>query len=207
MAGTAAASSGLALYRTYAGALCVYVLYDCNVLEQEITSMDPSEYGGLDPNNYIYGYMEVKPHKGECWNAAEVKCSAARKGYGPLLYEIAMSDFGTLMSDHGAGSSMSARQVWKKYEQRSDVQKKAFDDVKEPKTPPKEDDCKLIPDFEGENQYLNNAYSGAGDDSGKLALLQAHQNFIKKFQQHKSDLESAIMGGGDEYFGQRYREN
>jgi hypothetical protein len=152
----------------------------------------------------------VRPHKGDCWDAAEIKFSAAQKGYGPLMYELAMSDFGKIMSDHGAGSSGSARGVWQKYDQRADVKKLPFDDVKNPKTPPKNDDCKLIPDVDGDVAYLNQAYAGKGDVSGKQTLMRAHQALVGQMQADgykPGDVELALRMMGDEYFGHRYREN
>lgn len=213
-----AASQGLALYRKQTSNNVEYVLYDPEVFTREIKTIQ-DDYNGnavgsdvlgsIDPSNIIVGYLNVKPHNGDCWDAAEVKFSAAQKGYGPLMYELAMSDYGKLMSDHGAGTSASARNVWQKYNQRSDIKKLPFDDVKNPKTPPKGDDCKLLPDFDGDIAYLNQAYAGQGDASGKEALMHNHQTFIKDIvaKGYKAaDVELAVRMLGDEYFGGRYRD-
>ena len=208
--GQAAAGQGLALFRTNKSNNVEYILYDPKAFFEKAQGLPADELSGIDPSDVVYGYLNAKPHQGDCWNAAEIKFSAARKGYGPLLYELAMSDFGKIMSDHGAGSSQSARSVWQKYAQRSDVKKLPFDDQKNPKTPPKDDDCKMIPDFDGSVAYLNSAYAGSGDVSGKEAMMNAHQSFVKQMEGanvKKADVELALRLMGDEYFGKRYQEN
>ena len=168
------AAQSLALYRRSAGGV-VYILYDPVAFAKELPAWEDA---GGDPGRVIYGYLDVKPNHGECWGAAEVKYSAAQKGYGPLMYELAMSDFeGGIMSDRHSTSD-AARNVWKRYNQRADVEKKPFDDKKAPKTPPKVDDCKMIPDFDGDEAYLNQAYRGKGDATGKPAMMQRHKETI-----------------------------
>lgn len=192
-----AASQDLALLRKNNGGSVVYVLYSPAAF---------SESEDNDPRNVIFGYLDVKPHQGDSWNAGEVKFAAAQKGYGPLMYELAMSDFHALMPDR-LSTSAAARNVWKKYAQRSDVEKKPFDDVANPKTPSKVDDAKLISDFDGEEAYLNNAYVGAGDSGGKAALMANHKDSVAtladKLQSNPAAIESKIMSMGDEFFGLR----
>ncbi len=210
VAGKTAAGQGLALLRSNKGAGVEYVLYDPKKFYELTQGIPKDMLETIDPDEVIYGYLDVRPHKTDCWNAAEIKFAAARQGYGPLMYEMAMSDFGKIMSDHGAGSSPSARGVWQKYADRPDVKALPFDDVKNPKTPPKQDDCKMIPDFDGKNAYLNAAYAGSGDASGKDTLMRAHEALIGMMvaDGHKKDnVDLALRMMGDEYFGQRYREN
>jgi hypothetical protein len=210
VAGKTAAGQGLALLRKQNSHGIEYILYDPETFARLTNGVPGDELTGLDPTDVIVGYLDVRPHKGDCWDAAEIKFSAAQKGYGPLMYELAMSDFGKIMSDHGAGSSGSARGVWQKYDQRADVKKLPFDDVKNPKTPPKKDDCKMIPDVDGDVVYLNQAYAGKGDVSGKQTLMRAHQAFVGQMTADgykPGDVELALRMMGDEYFGHRYREN
>ncbi len=209
VAGKTAASQGLALMRKQNNAGVEYVLYEPEIFAQLSKGLPADELTGIDPSDVIVGYLDVRPHKGDCWDAAEIKFSAAQKGYGPLMYELAMSDFGKIMSDHGAGTSNAARRVWQKYDQRPDVEKLPFDDIKNPQTVPKNDDCKLVPDVDGEIAYLNQAYAGQGDVSGKEALMNAHRTFMKQMEANgykTADVELAIRMMGDEYFGHRYRE-
>lgn len=211
--GTAAASQGLALFRSQNAGKVEYILYDGEAFLFETKDLPADElvFTSIDPGEIIYGYLVVSPHQGECWDAAEVKYAAARKGFGPLMYEMALADFGSIMSDHGVGSSNAARNVWKKFSNRSDIIAKPFDDIKEPHTPPKEDDCRLIPDWDGENDYLNAAYSGSGDSSGKQAMMKEHERVVQKMLATKKDIkqkdvEQAIRILGDDYFSLRYRE-
>lgn len=202
-----ASSANLALMRRQSGGQMAYVLYVPAGVEQILTS------GDIEPDaiaKAIVGFISIKPHEGEAWNAGEVKLSAAQKGYGPLMYQYAMSDYaGGLFPDRGS-TSQAARGVWQKYAARSDVEKKPFDDPKNPKTPEPIDD--MIPArgtaYDGDEAYLNQAYDAPGDASGRSGLMQAHTTFLqnmaaKKF--NKQTVETMIDSLGDEYFGARYR--
>lgn len=207
VAGQQAAAQNLALYRKGTGSSVVYVLYDPTTFATELPKYQDA---GGDIATVIYGYLDVKPHNGDCWNAGEIKFSAARKGYGPLMYELAMSDFQNgLMSDR-LSTSDAARNVWKKYAQRTDVGKKQLDDKTKPKTPSKADDCKFIPDFDGEEAYLNNVYVGRGDGGSKGQLMNNHtiavKNVVANTGMSEQDVLSTIFSMGDEYFSSRYRD-
>ncbi len=217
---SSASGQGLALYVNSTQSQKVeYVLYSPRALVDAIEAhnvfadddVDLSEaLGAVDPHDVIYGYIVVRKNSGKCWNSGEVKYSAARKGYGPLMYELAMSDFVRLMPDHGGGSSPSARNVWARYANRPDVKKLPFDDIANPKTEPKEDDCHVYMDPDGDIGYLNAAYQGKGDKAGKDALVRSHQALVGQLSSDgfkKSDVEIALSQMGDEYFGSRYREN
>jgi len=192
-----AASQNLALFQKNSAGSVVYVLYD------------PAKFAsaeGDDPRGVIYGYIDIKPHHGDAWDAGEVKFAAAEKGYGPLMYELAMSDFpGGLMPDR-LSTSAAARNVWKKYEQRPDVVKKPFDDISNPKTPTKADDAKLV-GYDEEEAYLNNAFVGAGDSGSKAALLTNHKDTVATLadqtQSNPVAIENTLMRMGDEFFGLR----
>lgn len=204
---SAQAAQSLALYRKSNGGGVVYVLYDPVAFAKELPAWEDAS---SDPARAIYGYLDVRPHQSECWGAAEVKFSAAQKGYGPLMYALAMADFeGGIMSDRNSTSD-AARNVWKRYNQRADVEKKPFDDKKAPKTPPKVDDCKMIPDFDGEEAYLNQAYRGKGDAAGKPAMMQRHKETVASVAaqtgKQPAEVEQAVYMMGDEYFGTRYRD-
>jgi hypothetical protein len=204
-----AASNGLALMRRPSWSdRSVYVLYVPSIVEQMLVSgnIETSEIAKA-----IVGYMEIKPHQGDSWNAGEVKLSAAQKGYGPLMYQYAMNDYaGGLFPDRGS-TSPAARAVWQKYNQRADTVKKKFDDKKNPKTPDPIDDADLATgtSLNGDEAYLNQAYDAPGDASGRSTLMSNHESFLvsmasKKF--NKQVVESMIENLGDEYFSARYRD-
>ena len=203
----AAAGQNLALYRRKNGENAQYILYDPAALA---TEMPKYEDAGGDLDKVIYGYLEVKPHHGDSWGAGEVKFAAARKGYGPLMYELAMSDFESGLFPDRISTSDAARNVWKRYAQRPDVEKKPFDDKEHPKTAPKIDDAKMIPDFDGEEAYLNQAYKGSGDPAGKPGLMANHRDALATFADQgtpPAQLEQTLRSMADEYFGTRYRNS
>ncbi len=208
MTSQGAASNGLALMRKNSGGQNVYVLYVPAEVEKMLVSGDiENEAIG----RAIVGFISIQPHEGEAWNAGEVKLSAAQKGYGPLMYQYAMTDYaGGLFPDRGS-TSAKARTVWQKYAARADVEKKPFDDPKSPKTPDPIDDMKPArgTTYDGDEAFLNQAYDAPGDASGRSGLMAAHQQFVtdmtaKKFP--KNVVETMIDNLGDEYFSVRYRE-
>jgi hypothetical protein len=204
-----AASAGLALMRrTDSQGYNTYVLYVPSVIEQMLVS---GNIESAEIAKAIVGFLMIKTHEGECWNAGEVKLSAAQKGYGPLMYQYAMNDYaGGLFPDRGSTSN-AARAVWQKYDQRADTKKNKFDDKKNPKTPDPADDCNLArgTSLDGDEAYLNQAYDAPGDAGGRSELMQSHASFIanmatKKF--NKQVVEDMIENIGDEYFSARYRD-
>lgn len=204
-----AAGAGLALMRKpESGDRTTYVLYAPAVVEQMLTS------GDIEASQIakaIFAFMSIKTHQGECWNAGEVKLSAAQKGYGPLMYGYVMNDYaGGLFPDRGS-VSQAARGVWQKFNQRADTKKSKFDDKKNPKTPDPGDDCELSTgtSVDGEEAYLNQAYDAPGDAGGRSTLMANHNSFLvamaqKKF--NKQVVETMIENIGDEYFSMRYRD-
>lgn len=93
----------------------------------------------------VSGYVEMKPARDGCLGAYIIYQSEATKGFGPLLYDLALEVAGPkgVTADRGSVSA-DASNVWKYYyEKRDDVIKKPLDDEEDPKTPPEEDDCDL----------------------------------------------------------------
>ena len=81
-----------------------------------------------------------------CGDAWEVVLSRAPRGWGPMLYDVAMEwatqNGGGLVSDRSSVSP-SAREVWNYYlSKRGDVQSVQLDDLKNTITPEEEDNCK-----------------------------------------------------------------
>lgn len=161
----------------------------------------------------IKAFMSVVPAKQPCYGAWVVSAVAAVKGFGPLVYDIAMSDKGSLIPDRGSVSS-GAEQVWKFYNSsRSDVTKNKLDDFKKPQTPPKEDDCNLHHD---DRDYLNYAYS-LNSDVNIGGLKSAHERFssdvaklLHNFGSKAPDdfinaaVSGLLMTNGDNLFFEKY---
>jgi len=151
----------------------------------------------------------AKPTKGQCHNANEVSSPVAVKGYGPLLYDLAMSMSPALIPDRYGDTTHSAQNIWNYYKNnRSDISHRPLDDIYSPKTPPKDDDCEVIdgPDF------LNYAYSGASVDIGPL--VNNYNNFmdqvtplLKKMKIPPGILGTVIERAGAEFFRSKYSPN
>lgn len=142
-----------------------YVLYDAtslisNVRDEELSlKAHPSWLATrlisiIEP--HIIAMVSADKTSGTQWNASTVTRSAGNKGYGPLVYDIAMAIEGGLVPDREI-VSQSAKSVWKRYFNRSDVKHKPLDDIEDPRTPSKEDDAELHSPKTDTNP-LNNAY-------------------------------------------------
>lgn len=106
---SAMARQGLALMVGGDNMLKKYVLWDWeeyqDALKQNLTQDQ------IDPLKVIVGYIKIKNNPAcDMWT---VETSAAQKGYGPGMYDIAMSDIfpDGLTSDRGMTSD-AARKVW-----------------------------------------------------------------------------------------------
>jgi len=103
--------------------------------------------------------VTIKSHYGHApaYNASAVALSAAEKGYGPLMYDIAMKHCGKLISDRDEVSPL-AKSVWNHYKNnRNDVESYKLDNFYDPKTATKFDDSYVFDDGDDENP-LNYAY-------------------------------------------------
>ena len=166
-----------------------------------------------DPTG-IVGYVEVKPDDGGCYDAYSIVYTAAEKGYGPMMYDIAMSrvDSHTLVPDRKSVSK-AAENVWARYlNGRSDVEKLPLDDITNPKTKPKEDDCTVhtgVP----KDSPLNYAYRGTPNAGG--SLISAHYNFLSTIikqlkaaglvKTSPNQIETNLFYAGEGYFSSRYK--
>ena len=144
-----------------------------------------------NPADVIIGIIDFgdSTAKGFAWGAKMVHSSAAKRGYGPLMYDIAMEEAGKLMSDRAAVSS-NAERVWQAYkDKRNDVEKWKLDDIDNPKTPPNIDDTKVFPD---DRDALNYAYELEHDVPGVGKLFNNHQKELQK-------LETTLGAGAQNY--------
>jgi hypothetical protein len=83
--------------------------------------------------------------------ADKVRLAAAEQGYGPMLYDLALSHCKVLTSDRITVSKY-AEKVWHYYyTSRRDVEALPFDDIEDPKTPPTLDDA-IMQDDERERK-------------------------------------------------------
>lgn len=206
--GEQASKGGLALFRGQKGPHYLYVLYDPKALAEEAKGEGLYNMRFDRPlDQIILGFLKAEPRSGDCNDAMEVKMSAASKGYGPLMYDIVMSDGdGGLMPDR-ISTSDKAKNVWKFYSsKRKDVKKTPLDDYDNPKTPDTGDDCQVVDD---KDDVLNYSYDGAGQSGAKSQLLQRHEEVAAQFAENgmkKQALESILMNMGQSLFDAKYGE-
>lgn len=132
-----------------------YVLLDekCRTLAQ--MSVQPP----LNEIDYRH-LLESEEFLVPCYLAWEVQTAsvAARAqgtGVGVLLYSLVMYDCGSLYADR-AYTSESAEKVWLRlFEQEAEYVWRKFDDVYEPQTVPRLDDCTL----KDEGEHMDGAFS------------------------------------------------
>lgn len=108
--------------------LIAFTLVDSGKIYEKLPRITKLSLDSLIPSDFI-GFVLLNPKTVESCRAYMVQLSAAEKGYGPLLYDIAMSwakkhgNFG-LVSDR-SNVSNAAFNVWRYYNRiRKDVVKK-----------------------------------------------------------------------------------
>jgi hypothetical protein len=122
----------------------------------------------LGYNDAIKGKVHITPMGPDdlaaCAGAYQVKWASATKGWGPLLYDIAI-EYATI---HGNGLisdreevSDKARPVWNYYlNKRGDVESHQLDDTHNTLTPEEEDNCdQYIASLGGKYDWQENALS------------------------------------------------
>lgn len=192
----------------------IYTLYDPNSLKsiykQELikskSSVGDPEVAESVMDRFdeiVYATIQVDHSMGKKrqYGVPSVSQAAARKGYGPLMYDIVMSIEGGLVPDRNTVSAR-ASYVWSMYyDTRTDIEVKLLDDI-EPgmgRTKTKFDDSEIYPGEEddpyGEENPLNYAYF-ATQAPNFDALLTNHQKMKKWCEIRKIDLEDI----GDAFF-------
>lgn len=93
-------------------------------------------------------YVTKTDDYGHCYGGYQVTWSEAEKGYGPLMYDIAMehaTQIGNGLTCDRAVVSTDAYKVWQYYlKNRSDIKKLQLDDPENTLTPTKRDNCVQI---------------------------------------------------------------
>jgi hypothetical protein len=132
-----------------------YMVQYANMESKTTRSRKSSTLGGNVSISLPHEYQNSKD--GNCLGGSVISNAAATRGWGPLLYEIALEiasyESKGLSADRGSkttGVSPFARSVWKKYSTRTDIEMSQLDvDIKktigakagENITPNPEDDC------------------------------------------------------------------
>lgn len=149
----------------------------------------------IRPQAAVIGMLTLAPPmRGDCHGAWVVKSAAAHSGYGPMVYDLALSvaPNNTLIPDRFSVSD-DAEGIWRFYaKRRGDVQKLPLDDIKDPKTPPPEDDCDVH--AEKGKDWLDTAYRAHSKiDPARLGTN--HNNFVGIIKRVIRDNGINVKGG------------
>ena len=114
----------------------------------------------------VHGSITIGPmvaSEGPCLDAWEIKAVVAKKGWGPLLYDIALElatkKVGGLAPDRDSVTT-AARGVWDYYNQRrGDVKKTQLDDLLNSLTRGKKDNCSQVAAQAAEKEWKNSSLS------------------------------------------------
>lgn len=166
-------------------------------------TQDPKEvlYELADSTN-VFAFMELQKHTGDTWNAWEVTASVAQRGYGPTMYDIAMSKLKRITSDRDTVSA-AAEKVWNFYSSnRPNVKKLPFDNKHDPKTPPPDDDAVIHHGMDA----LNNAYEGVHVDtaSAEQRSRSAIAQVSEALKVDAKDVLEALHTASWNFFDQSY---
>jgi hypothetical protein len=179
------------------------IIYDTTALEDTIHNtpgLSKQETIATISQDAIRGFIVVGPPvgRGPCRGAWATIYSAG-PGYGKEVYAAghALTPDGRLMPDRFFVSD-DARRGWLQQTHRP---RQPLDDISNPKTPPKEDDCKAhtLP----QEQHLNYVYEPTGDENQFLRTLTlAHEETLRTLEDTISppDLEHIISEAGDDFF-------
>ena len=189
----AAATAGLALMTPPDG-MGAYVLYDQDKAVSTLLDMSGETSRelakALTAAGAVVGMLYVDK-TAQCWEARTVMSVAAQRGYGPLLYDVAMAD-GPLAPMRDS-VSLSAERVWRHYyERRPDV-------VHEP--------LRQCRKHVSVRPWLNFKYTLTG--SPPVGPLRArHEGTVEElsYDFSRADVEAALRGAADKYFDSRYTE-
>jgi len=166
--------------------------------------------------------LKMADEYGPCDGAAVVKFSVSKEGYGPMLYDIAMSlsPNGKIMSDREAVSTGAAN-VYKGFHNRPDIKKRKFYDISAPpemKLTPDDptDDCMVWRDTKADREFLDYSFARTSQINTEKLILN-HQTvasmvqtvFVSLFGEQESSmslawLDVSLANAATNFFGSEY---
>lgn len=145
-------------------------------IEDKIARYDIVDYDEMQKFLYAIISTSGTNRVGRAYNAQEVVGSAAKSGWGPLAYDIALSLHKNGLMPDRSSVSPAAANVWAFYDQnRKDVKKLQLDDITDPKTKPKIDDAETH--NEPERPHLDKVYV-RNSGVNITTLKKAHEDFL-----------------------------
>lgn len=201
--------SGLAAYVNAKSQWAEITLYDASAVEDLkaagalIVAKDVAGAGELlHSRGVVKGYIKIAAPMKPCNDAWQVKFSAG-PGYGKFLYGAAFeaSPSGFIMPDRGQVST-SAAAGWASAAGKA-REVLPLDNYKKPKTPPKNDDCKVYGD-----KVLDAAYSAEGWEFGFMRSARREHASTVEFMEDMGVMpkkfEAALIAAGVLVFRANY---
>lgn len=201
-----AESEGYALFATDWNSGQLAMLYDPEYVTRALVGGKlPTQSAGP-----VVAYITTKRRsnmKGHMYGARSIASAAARKGWGPMLYDFIISS--SKVAPDRLSVSDQAASVWSYYKnKRPDVTKQKIDNVRAPVTPTPEDDGEVYTDGGPENP-LNYVYSANHDMTSEYSRLATnHSEFCDKLESKRgikrSEFEDYIRKCGSIFFFKKY---
>lgn len=199
---TALASQGLALYTGDDGTTKDFVLYKPQPLLELVQKapdiLSKKELLSKYASTIVVGFLQITNEKVSSCGAWTVVYSSAQKGYGPVLYDIAMSDISPdyLSSDRNKVSPL-ARNVWDYYLNNRSSEFNI-------RNMPEEEQCQFADDYElGKNKSLNVAFA-IKNKLNPSGLVQANNQVLQTIQRTNPTLarqvETLFVGLGFRFY-------
>lgn len=176
----------------------------------------------LQGHEYFYGFIVLEPANARpaCYGAREVVGSAAIKGYGPMMYDLALHVSTSGIFADRNDVSPQAYKVWEYFKNnRPDVKHKKIDDVDNPKTPAKFDDGWVHKNEDDEidsESPLNYIYRKSYDNSSaQEQMLRQGRQLLKKINSiapqkgelQLKELEEFLSESSEKFFQSKYRRS
>ena len=141
---------------------------------------------------------------GHCNGAWSVKMSASsQKGWGTKVYLAALDHLKIISSDRWSVSP-PAEAMWKKLARFGFVEQEQFDDIIDPQTPPKSDDCQV---FKKRDRALDSSWKLTGAIPADVkSLMAAGDDHLHALEQKglRDKAERALYAGFSNIFDERY---
>jgi len=179
------------------------VVQDPNV----VVEGSPGEYYGV-----IAGVILSPPNarareghdRGPCNGSWTVDVSASsQKGWGTKVYLAALDHLKIISSDRSSVSP-SAEAMWKKLARYGFVEQGQFDDIVDPQTPPKSDDCQV---FKARDPALNSSWKLIGVIPADIkSLMSGGEDHLHMLKQKglREKAEIALYVGFSSLFDDSY---
>lgn len=183
---------GYALFDMHDRGIRRVILYDVVNFSDYVQQNYPTFNDHGDTCDFIVGYLEMRTSN-YFPNCYVISCSAARKGFGPLVYDTALSLGKPVIPDRSAVSS-DAKKIWYRYNTtRRDVKKTRLPNI----------DKFRYDDQEDPHDVLNWSYEIVYDTEEKK-LERKHEACINdltaKFDLQENDIELLLKRASDSFF-------